>query len=94
MGMIELYVKLHPLQNDWNDDLFAASQSSSSSTPPQQSYIVNTLSRPSVQAFIRNILNQEEGIFFSILTDNEDEDDENYNGSEDENEDEDEDEDG
>jgi hypothetical protein len=64
MWMVELYVKLHPLQSDWNDDLFAGSQSGSSSTPPQQSYIVNTLSRPGVQAFIGNILNQEEGFFF------------------------------
>jgi hypothetical protein len=90
MRMIELYVKLHPLQSDKNDDLFACSQSdsSSSSTPPQRSYNVNTLSRPDVQAFIGNVSNQEEKINFDpIPTDNEDEDDEDYNGSEDEDED-------
>jgi hypothetical protein len=89
MGMVELYVKLYPLQSDWNDDLFTGSQPDSSSTPPQQSYIINTLSRPGVQG---NISNQEKRINFDLIpTDNEDEDDEDYNGSEDEDEDEDED---
>jgi hypothetical protein len=89
MGMVELYVKLYPLQSDWNDDLSTGSQPDSSSTPPQQSYIINTLSRPGVQG---NISNQEKRINFDLIpTDNEDEDDEDYNGSEDEDEDEDED---
>jgi hypothetical protein len=67
--MVELYVKLHTLQSDWNDDLFADSQpgSSSSNTPPQQSYIVNTLSRLGVQVLIRNISNQEKKIIQSQL---------------------------
>jgi formylmethanofuran dehydrogenase subunit E len=65
------------------------SQPDSNSIPPQQSYIVNTLSRPGVQ---ENVSNQEERINFDpILTDNEDKDDEYYNGSEDEDEYEDED---
>jgi hypothetical protein len=76
MGMIELYVKLHHLQSDWNDDLFVGSQPDSNSTSPQQSYNVNTLSRPDVQAFIENISNQKEIINFDpIPTDNEDEED-------------------
>jgi hypothetical protein len=66
--MVELYVKLHTLQSDWNDDLFADSQpGSSSSTTPQQSYIVNTLSRLGVQVLIRNISNQEKKIIQSQL---------------------------
>jgi hypothetical protein len=86
--MVELYVKLHTLQSDWNDDLFMGSQPGSSSTLPQQFYIVNTLLKPDVQG---NISNQEERINFDpIPTNNEDEDDEDYNGSEDEDEDEDE----
>jgi hypothetical protein len=89
MRMIKLYVKLHHLQSDWNDDLFAGSQPGSSSIPPQQSYNMNTLSRLNVKSFIGNISNQEEKINFDpIPTDNEDEDDEDYNGSEDEDEDE------
>jgi hypothetical protein len=62
--MIKLYVKLHPYQSEWNDDLFAGSQPDSSSTSHKQSYIVNTLSRLGAQAFIGNILNQEERINF------------------------------
>jgi hypothetical protein len=32
MGMVELYVKLHPLQSDYNDCLFTGSQPVSSNT--------------------------------------------------------------
>jgi hypothetical protein len=53
--MVELYVNLYHLQSDWNNDLFTGSQPGSSSTPPQQSYIINILSRPSIQAFIGNV---------------------------------------
>jgi hypothetical protein len=62
--IVELYMKLHHLQSDWNDDLFVGSQPSGSSTSSQQSYIVNTLSRPGVQVFIENVSNQEKKIFF------------------------------